>query len=149
MSSNTYSTHLQPDADLRLLVAVAGRLLVIVGIVIVVTLDAPAGLRLMGSIGCGVAGFLEIRRLDDGFAYCSQVRFESNGEVSIRNPDGDWVSCRILTGTLVFVNVAFLYLETTDGRRLFEPLRGCAKKCNNWRRFMVIWRHIGATPRSC
>ena len=144
LSSNTYSACLKPDPWLRILVVTSGRCLAAAGLLLILTLDLAALLRAVASFAWLIVLRFEIERVRLGFRAIVAIRVSTGGEVAVLNTDQEWVPCVLLTGSMVLQNLAWLRLKTATGHTVVDLLRGDARRCNEWRRLQVIWRHIGA-----
>ena len=58
---------------------------------------------------------------------------------------GEWRTASLLSGSLVLPGVAWLRISVGTGPAYGELLTGNPRKNEDWRRLLVIWRHIGAT----
>ncbi|TFG41924.1 MAG: hypothetical protein E4H42_00850 [Chromatiales bacterium] len=144
MLSSSYSASLTPDPWLRIFVLTSGRLLIAGGLVLILTLDISAQLRVAASLVWLAYGRFEMRRVERGFLSCAAIRIHSGGEFELQNVDQEWVSATLLSGSVVLQKIAWLRLRTANGTQCAELLRGDARKSHDWRHFQVIWRHIGA-----
>ena len=122
----------------------SGQCLAAAGLVLILTLDLAALLRATASIVWLVLVRFELERVRLGFLANVAIRVSKGGEVAVLNTDQEWVPCVLLTGSMVLRDLAWLRLKTAKGHTVVELLRGDARRCNEWRRFQVIWRHIGA-----
>jgi len=84
--------------------------------------------------------------IERGFESLTAVRLSSRGEVAVLNNDREWLPVTVQTGSVVLRNLAWLRLQAENGDVFVELLRGNARQSKEWRRFQVIWRHIGAWP---
>jgi hypothetical protein len=73
------------------------------------------------------------------------LRIDAEGCVERRCGDGTWQVHALRPGSVVLARLAWLRLETTDGLRYAEVVSGDSRESIDWRRFQVIWRHVGAT----
>ena len=144
MSSIAYSAHLSPEPWLRIIVITSGRLLFAAGLVLILTLDLSVAIRAAGSLLWLTVGKLELCRVQSGFDDCTAVRVHADGRIEARNANSEWQSCKLLSGSIVLRNLAWLRLQPSSGPALAEPFRGCVRGSHDWRRLQVIWRHIGA-----
>ena len=80
-------------------------------------------------------------------AYCRNgiLSVKPGGEFRCRRRDGSWESVEILPGSIVTSRWAWLRLRAAHSPDYAELLRGESRQSEDWRRFQVIWRHIGAT----
>jgi len=93
-----------------------------------------------------VAGRHELAGIERGFESLTAVRLSARGEVAVLNNDREWLPVTVQTGSVVLRNLAWLRLQAENGDVFVELLRGNARQSKEWRRFQVIWRHIGAWP---
>ncbi len=144
MSSTTYSAELRADAWLRLIVISCGRLLAAAGLILILMLPVAAGLRFVGCLIWLAWSWLELRRYHQGYATYRRIRIRVGADLQLLNGEHEWVAARLLTGSVLLQRIGWLYLETADGRRFAELVRGDCRESDDWRRLQVIWRHIGA-----
>lgn len=143
MLSGTYSTELNPDRRLRKLVIGAGAAVSALGVVAIWTLPWPLPFRLLAVSAWTAAAAADLVRTLSGFGRCNGIRIEAGGEVALLAPDGRWTVARLQPGSIVLGSLAWLRLESADGIRFGELLRGDARETEEWRRFQVIWKHLG------
>ncbi len=144
MSSNAYSSCLKPDPWLRIAVVISAQMLIFAGMVLILTLSLNAAAR---GIACALwvaYGWFELRRLRRGYESCREIRLLAGGDALVLTSAGQWVSGVVLSGSVVLKNLAWLRLRTAEGAEIVELLRGDGRRCHDWRRLQVIWRHIGA-----
>lgn len=146
MSSTRYSAVLTADARLRALVAVSGKSLTILGLLILWTMELSDVLRSLAAIGWAAANIAELRRLKVVYGRYSRVRIDSDGGLEVFARDDDWRPARLRNGCLVLSRFAWLRISLWDGCRSSELLAGISSENEQWRRFQVIWRHMGG-PR--
>ena len=144
VSSNKYSACLKPDPWLRILVLTTGRLLIAASLVLILLLPIAAPLRAFACLMAGGLGYLEMHRLQAGFALCREFRVFTDGTVEVRTAGDDWLPGCLENGCLLLANVGWLRIRTGDGRLFADTVRGDARESQQWRRLQVIWRHIGA-----
>jgi len=144
MSSNTYSACLTPDPWLRIVVLTSGRLLIAAGLVVILTLAVDASLRAAACLVWFCIAWFELRRLQQGFKSCAGIRIDSNGDIWILNSDQEWLPGTLQSGSVLLRRLGWLRLQSHAGQTFLELVRGNARQSQDWRRFQVIWRHIGA-----
>lgn len=144
MSSPTYSSYLQAEDWSRIVVTVSGQLLAFTGFVIILTLDMPAALRALGCIAWWLWTYLEMDRIERGFANCRAIRVNSDRSLEVLNSEMECIPSRLLGGSMVLPNMAWIRYETGSGSRAAEFFIGDCRSSNEWRRLQVIWRHVGA-----
>ena len=143
MSSNRFSSTLQPDPWLRILVLTSGRLLLAAGLVLILILDAAVALRALAGLIWVAFGHYELRSLQVGFDELLAIRLFSDGAVEVLNDDQEWMPAEYQTGCIVLQKLAWLRLRAANGAQFVELLRGDTRRSQNWRRLQVIWRHVG------
>ena len=144
MSSTSYSANLTPDPWLRIVVLTSGRLLIAAGLVVILTLSVDTALRVLGCLIWGAFGRFELNRLGQGFDTCSAIRVDSSGEFSVLKNNDNWVPASLMTGSVLLRKLGWLRVKDESGQIFLELVRGDARQSHDWRRFQVIWRHIGA-----
>jgi hypothetical protein len=72
------------------------------------------------------------------------LKVDADGEIRCRRGPGCWQRLELLPGSVVTSGWAWLRLGEADGPDYAELLRGDIRQSQDWRRFQVIWRHIGA-----
>jgi hypothetical protein len=110
------------------------------------TLDLAAVIRAAACLVWVVAGRHELMGIERGFESLNAVRLSSGGEIAVLNNDQQWLPVTLQTGSVVLRNLAWLRLQAANGDTFVELLRGNARQSQEWRRFQVICRHIGASP---
>lgn len=144
MSSSIFSAELRPDLALRRVVLLSGGVLATVGVLLLASMPFHPLARTAASVGwllCCAWELLTVRR---GFTACLGLRVLANGKVLRLDPDGHWHPARLLPGSLLLRRAGWLVLDSGQGVRFVEPIRGGCRQSNDWRRLQVIWRHIGA-----
>lgn len=148
MSSPAFSTELRPDPRLRALVLASGAGLGALGIVVLVTLPVAGCLR---AILVFVWWAVTVRELSvqlAGYARVRVLRLDAGGQVQLGTRDRGWQPARLAAGSIVLGSLAWLRFRTADGQ-VAELLAGSCRRDEHWRRLQLIWRHLGAPPRSC
>ena len=144
MSLPTYSSYLQADDRARIVVIISGQLLALFGCIIILTLDMPAALRATGCVAWWLWTQLEIGRMERGFANCRAVRVHADRSIEILDREMECIPSRLLGGSMVLPNLAWIRYETGNGSTAAELFIGDCRSSNEWRRLQVIWRHVGA-----
>ena len=144
MSSNAYSAELRPEPCLRRVVLVAGMVLFLAGSLLVlllpITFGFKAALAIIWLIICGYewsSNWL-------AYARGGILRVDSGGGIERKCRDGCWRAAKLAAGSVVTPRLAWLRICAGRGHRYGELFRGDARENVDWRRFQVIWRHIGA-----
>lgn len=107
------------------------------------SLPLPLPFRLLLVWVWAVAGIRSLVRVAAGHARCRRIRLEAGGRVELLDPGGEWRRARLGDGCVVLGRIAWLRLESGDGYCFGELLRGGPRHGEEWRRFQVIWRHLG------
>ena len=146
MSSHAYSAELHPELRLRRLVLASGILLFILGLILTLQLPVATGYKsLIAMCWLAICAFEWVsNRL--AYARSGILRIDAEGRVERLSSGGAWQTHRLRSGSVVLPRLACLRLSSADGLRYVELLRGGICESDDWRRFQVIWRHVGATP---
>jgi hypothetical protein len=119
-------------------------LLFLAGLFLVISLPLSATHRLLIAVlwlALSAYEWISNRR---AYARYGILRIDAEGSVERRSNDGTWQKHALRSGSVVLARLAWLRLVTADGLRYAEFVRGDARESNDWRRFQVIWRHVGA-----
>lgn len=144
MSSNAYSAELRPEPCLRLVVLVAGIVLFLAGSLLVLLLPITFGFKVtLAFIWLIICGYeWSSNRL--AYSRGGSLRVDSGGGIERKCRDGCWRPAKLAAGSVVTPRLAWLRISVGRGQRYGELFRGDARENVDWRRFQVIWRHIGA-----
>ena len=145
MSSNEYSACLTTSRRLRLIVLRSGHLFAVVGAGLISQLPAGKGWLWAGSAAWAASVFWRNRHLRAAWAKYTTIFVYPDGCIELVNEDGDRREARLEDGSLLLSRVGWLRLSTAEDGYFTEPITGVSRRCNNWRRLQVIWRHIGAS----
>ena len=143
MSFSSYSSELRTEARLRRIVAGTGVLFMMLGAVALWSLPIELPFRLLLVDAWLVAGAWQHYRADAARASCKAILVDTDGTLRLRAPDGRTLPATLCPGCVVLATVAWLRIEAPDGTRFGELLRGHCREGEDWRRFQVIWRHLG------
>ena len=144
MSSITYWAELHPETRLRRLVLVSGVLLLAGGVVMVSLIDGSTAWKIAGgSVWTGVSGY-RLWQLGHAYAVNGILRLGADGSLEIEGLDGRRHAATLDSGSFVLQRFAWLRISPSTGTAYGELVRGNARESEEWRRFQVIWRHIGA-----
>ncbi|NCF52222.1 hypothetical protein GWP57_11480 [Gammaproteobacteria bacterium] len=143
MSSDTYSTELTPEPSLRRLVLASGSIAALIGIGVIISIPVHWALRLAATGAWIFASVRELVIIYHGHRRYRRIRLYSPGQISLQTTAGDWQAAELISGSIVLPGVAWLRMRTHDGRRHGELLIGKVRGDDAWRRFQVIWRHLG------
>ena len=144
MSSTEYSAELRPDPRMRVLVLASGTSFAALGLVMLALIDANSFPRAI----LGLAWLVHTGRA----LWCTVIAYTRNGilrvsaggETAVRTGSDAWEPAQLCSGSIVLPQLAWLRITAANGTRYAELLHGCRRKSEDWRRFQVIWRHIGA-----
>jgi hypothetical protein len=144
VSSISYWAELHPEARLRRVVLVSGMLLLAGGVAMVCLIDGPPTWKIAGGVmWFGVSAF---RLWQLGHAYVENgiLRIAADGTLEIEGMDGRRRTASLASGSFAVQRFAWLRISLPSGATYAELVRGTARESEEWRRFQVIWRHIGA-----
>ena len=143
MSSTPFSIELIPDSCLRRIVLASGALLTGVGILVISTLPVAPYWRWLGAGSWCFIGLRGVLAIASGYKRYRRIRIDSAGSVDLQDPGGDWMAVEIQAGSVVLQSVAWLRFRLPDGSGCGELLRGDTREDEQWRRFQLVWRHLG------
>ena len=144
MSSTAYSAELHPESNLRQLVLASGALLGVLGIVMLNLISVST----MPRVFLGLAWLLltgrELWHCRVAYSRNSILRISGCGGAEVLGPEGNWQPVDLCAGSIVLPRMAWLRISAASGLKYAELLRGNSRESEQWRRFQVIWRHVGA-----
>jgi len=144
VSSPPYSAGIQPDPRLRRGVLVSGALLLVAGVLLAATLPLTAAWRVLLAVTwCAFSG-RELVATWRAYAGAGELRVEADGRLYCRARSGAWQPATFCAGSVVCARIAWLRIAIRQGPRYAELVCGDVRESEEWRRFQVIWRHIGA-----
>jgi hypothetical protein len=79
-----------------------------------------------------------------GHRHCTGIRIEHTGNMLVYKHGNGCCTAAISAGSVVLQQIAWLRFQAEDGRRHVELIRRKTAQNKDWRRFQVIWRHLGA-----
>ena len=146
MSSQKFSSELEPQSRLRFLVRATGLLAGCAGIPVI--LGMPFGPLVRGALVLAwlVRVAVDVGRLILAQRDCLGIRIFPGGTAQIVTAGHCCIAATIMPGSVVTKRFAWLRLDADNGRRYRELVRGSCPQNDDWRRFQVIWRHLGAGP---
>jgi hypothetical protein len=115
----------------------------LIGIGVIISIPVHWALRLAATGGWIFASVWELVVIYRGYRRYWRIRLYSPGQISLQTTAGDWQAAELISGSIVLPGVAWLRMRTHDGLRHRELLIGKARGDDAWRRFQVIWRHLG------
>ena len=113
---------------------------------VLLALSLPLGALIRALIVCGWL-FLcgrEMAHTWRGYALGGALRISRDARIEVRLVGGEWRTASLVSGSLVLPGVAWLRISVADRPAYGELLTGNPRKNKDWRRLLVIWRHIGA-----
>jgi hypothetical protein len=145
VSSTTFSAELHPDPRLRRLVLVSGLLLGAAGTPLIASLGIGLPLRVVLGVAWIVVFARQWLRFRLAYVRNGILRVDADGEIRCRHGSGSWKRLSLLPGSVVTSGWAWLRLGEAGAPDYAELFRGDIRQSHDWRRFQVIWRHIGAS----
>jgi len=124
----------------------SGGFLGTIGFVLILMLPVHTLVLLLGSAAWLLVSAYELREIRRGFARCRRLRVTADGGILLLDSSGDWQPGRLLPGSILLRRIGWLRVTDSKGLINVELLRGNCRESHDWRRFQVIWRHIGGTP---
>jgi hypothetical protein len=145
MSSIKYSTELKPDAKLRRFVLCTGVIASLGGLFAVTTIDISLLNKVAVALTWCLLSAWHLLLIARRYKACSRLELDASGELRVFGTNDRCRTATIETGSVVLDYVAWLRFRTGDGTRHAELLGRNSAGTHEWRRFQVIWRHLGAT----
>jgi len=144
VSSTPYSTELTPDPFLRRMVLLSGVVLTGTGLVMIGVAAVAVHFRLSGACLWLWLGLRQVLQIAKGHEHCRRIRIDCDGNMEILRHGGDWVAATLASGSVVLPRLVWLRYRDPEGRVYGELLSGRRRQNRAWRRFHVIWKHLGA-----
>lgn len=144
MPSTRYYSELQVDPTLRGVVVASAWSTAALGGVAIFCMDLDICWRGVAASLWTLAAAREVCVITLGYKRYQRLRIYETGEVDLQRSDGQWCSAKLLSGSVVLSRIAWLRLAPEGGGHHAELLRGGSAESDAWRRFQVIWRHLGA-----
>ena len=129
---------------MRRLVLASGILLFIAGASAIGMLGIAVSGRAILAIAWMLVFLRQSLSLRRAYSRNGILTVKPGGEIRCRRCDGSWAPLEILPGSIVTSRWAWLRLRAVHTPDYAELLRGETRRSEDWRRFQVIWRHIGA-----
>ena len=114
------------------------------GIGIIAAMDIGAGWRCLGVLLWLLSSGRELFVITSGYKRFRCIRIYETGELQLLDANGNWCNAKALSGSIVLRRFAWLRLAPQGGRPYAELLCRERSESEAWRRFQVIWRHLGA-----
>lgn len=116
------------------------------GLLVVATMDIVALLRWLLAIGWLAGSLAELCVIAESYKQYRRIRIDCDGALQVLSRTGLWQPAELGNGSLVLGRIAWLRFRLRNGRRCAELLTGDPHEHQSWRRFQVIWRHLGGRP---
>ena len=129
-----------------MLVRVAATAAGLAGVVVILELPFGRDLRAALIVAWIAHVSTDLVRLVRSQKGCLGIRVAAGGNVQIMAPDGCCIAATPRPGCVVTKRFAWLSLDAENGRHYRELVRAKTPQDHDWRRFRVIWRHLGAGP---
>lgn len=146
MPSTPYSSELQADRILRRAVVATGAATALIGLAIIAAMNLAPPWRLAAALAWCAVSASELFVITSGYKRFSSLRIYETGDIELLDTRGRWCTATVLSGSVVLRRIAWLRLAPETGRPYAEIVRGNPAENEAWRRFQVIWRHLGAGP---
>ncbi len=143
MSSNIYSAQITADKRLRAVVLFVGLALALLGAIMIAWLPTSVVVRALGLIGWFFWSGRELLTYWRVYARWSGLRVAADGTVEVQG-GGRHCAARVLPGSLVLDELAWLRIRADNGDQWGELIAGDHRESEEWRRFQVIFRHLNA-----
>ncbi len=143
MSSSTYSAEIAADEQLRRVVLSVGLALARLGALIIIWLPTSLMGRVPGLIGWFYWSGRELLTYWKVYARWSVFSVAADGTIDVYG-EGRHVAARVLPGSLVLAELAWLRIRADNGDQWGELIAGNHRESEEWRRFQVIFRHLNA-----
>ena len=143
MSSNTYSACLKPDRRLRIIVIATGRLLGVVGLLVIVSCRWQRGCAWL-PVPFGPAYPCRAAPASSGYRRYELDSTAGRRRGALCNRDQEWVPARLQNGSVLLRTICLAAVPIGRWQSIRGTHLGDGRQCQQWRRLQVIWRHIGA-----
>ena len=143
MSSNTYSAQIAVDERLRAVVLLVGLALALLGAILIAWLPASMAGRALGLIAWFFWSGRELLTYWKVYGRWSGLRVAADGTIEVQGGGGH-AAARVLPGSLVLAELAWLRIRADNGDQWGELIAGNHRESEEWRRFQVIFRHLNA-----
>ncbi|MDX1516961.1 MAG: hypothetical protein R3288_08990 [Woeseiaceae bacterium] len=117
---------------------------VLAGAAAVIATPVPAWLKVAGTAAwCAGAG-AELVRQWQCFRRVRAYCLHADGSIVVFGPQRSVSNGRFAAGSVLAGRLAWLVVESPDGRRWGELVGANSRNFKAWRRFRVIFRHVAA-----
>ena len=107
-------------------------------------IDGPIEWKIAGGIIWSGSSAYRLWQLGRAYAENDILRVGADGSLVIERADGCLHAASLCGGSFAVQRFAWLRVSPSNGAPYAELLRGNERESEEWRRFQVIWRHIGA-----
>lgn len=143
MSSTPSATDLRPDRLLRSLLLAIASVLHLAGLVLLLLMPLPAGVRALIILSWSWLCVHEWRSQLRAYRRVTAIRIQVTGRIETIGPGGGAEPVRVLGGSFVLPRIAWLRLEFADHSRYGELLAGDPCLCAGWHWLQLSWRQHG------
>ena len=116
------------------------------GVLIAVTLHVGWPYRVAVLLAWTAHALAAWQAITAGYRAYRGIRLRADGTVDLLTRDGVPVAATLRPGSIVLARRAWLLFAVAGGPDHAEFLRAGCCESEAWRRFQVIWRHLGAGP---
>jgi len=141
MSSSTYSAEIRPHKRLRRIVLLSGLIFSLIGVIVIVLLPISVAGKAIAAAGWFCWTGRELLTYWQVYGRWNGYSLSADAEVRVFG-SGENCTAKVLPGSIVLAEVAWLRLQAENGDKWGELLAGNHRKSEEWRRFQVIFRHL-------
>jgi hypothetical protein len=139
-----YTASLCADSRQRRLVVGSGALFFVTGLVILAALPVAVPWRSLLALGFTLLSAAELAVLLKAYRDCVALTLHADGSVEIEGPCGGRRKARLMPGSVVLRQWAWLRIQPPAAPAWAESLNPRTQDREQWRRFQVICRHLTA-----
>jgi hypothetical protein len=139
-----YTVRLRADRSQRRLVIGSGAVFFVTGLVILAALPVAVPWKCALALGFSALSLAELAIFVRAYRECAWLTLHADGSVEIEAADGRRREARLLPGSVVLRQWAWLRMKSPAAPAWAEPLTPGAQDREQWRRFQVICRHLTA-----
>ena len=144
MSSTPFETDLRADRRLRCLLMVLASGLHLAGAVLLLNMRLPAGVHVLLLTAWVCMCARDWRYQLRAYRRVTAIRIQDSGHIETVGPGGLVEPVRLLGGSVVLPQIAWLRLAFADRSCYGELLAGDACRSTAWHRLQLGWRQHGA-----
>lgn len=141
MSSSTYSAEIRPHKRLRRLVLIAGLVMSLIGGLVIGLLPISAAGKAIAAASWFCWTGRELLTYWRVYARWFAYRLSADGQAQVCS-GGEQCTVRVMPGSIVLAEVAWLRLQAENGDSWGELVAGKHRQSEEWRRFQLIFRHL-------